>query len=681
MLNFKTIPFFKILLPYILGVVFVLKFGLYNKLHLVFISASLLVITTFLFQKYFKSNSNFKKWIYIFSVHVFLFLLAGECCFFYQAKHNTNHYTHNVTPSEHGMIGVIDDLPVVTEKFVKFSVHLQCIETNTTWHYVTGNTIVYLKNDSTSNFKIGDAVFINSKFSYVNDPKNPYEFNYKEFLENKNIYHVVYAKPEQLSLLKGMPNSFSFMQLGASIKAKVVSVLRNCHLSQQAFSICTALLVGYDDEIDKDVMQSFSHSGTLHILSVSGMHTGLLYGLIIAVFLFFDKNDRYKKTKCLVVIVSLILFVIITGFSPSVLRAALMLSLVIIGKTFYKQGNAYNTLLVTAFILLLYNPYLIIDAGFLLSYFAVFGIMYLYPIIHRQYVFTKSIIQWFWNLILMSFAATVFTLPISLYYFHQFPIWFAFSNLIIIPISICLMGATALLLCCYKITFLKIGLVYIINSFTAIMLWVAQLTDNSSYGYLDYIAFSKVDVVCCVLCLITFFLFMYTKSYKQLISLGIVIIVWLSASILINYQQLRQTELVVFSIKNKSALVLRIGKYFYIDTKSLSSNEFQRLVKPYLLNYSNPTIIPINCDALKVNETSILHTNNISALNNNYNAKYIIVSNNKEIQLNSLYKTKPIIIADCSNNNTFVKELKKRCAKEGLVFYSVKDKGAFTIKL
>jgi competence protein ComEC len=680
-LNFKTIPFFKILLTYILGVAFVLKFGLFNNLHVVFISASLLVITAFLFQKYFKSNSNFKKWIYIFSIHVFLFLLAGECCFFYQAKHNVNHYSHNIIPSEQGMIGVIDDLPVVTEKFVKFSVQLKCVETNTTWHYATGNTIVYLKNDSTGNLQIGDAVFINSKFSYVNEPKNPYEFNYKAFLENKNIYHVVYAKPQQLSLLKYFPHSFSFMQLGASIKAKVVSILRSCHLSQQAFSICTALLVGYDDEIDKDVMQSFSHSGTLHILSVSGMHTGLLYGLIIAVFLFFDKHDRYKKTKCLVVIVSLILFVVITGFSPSVLRAALMLTLVIVGKTFYKQGNAYNTLLVSAFVLLLFNPYLITDAGFLLSYFAVFGIMYLYPIIHRQYVFTNVIIQWFWNLILMSVAATVFTLPISLYFFHQFPIWFAFSNLIIIPISICLMATTALLLCCYKITFLKIGLAYIINSFTAMMLWVAQLTDNSSYGYLDYVAFSKVDVVCCVLFLLTFFLFLYTKGYRQFISLGIVIIVWLSASILINYKQLQQTELVVFSVKNKSALILRIGKHFYTDTKGLSNNEFQRFVKPYLLNYSNPTIIPINCDVLKVNETAILHTRNLSALTNDYDAKYIIVSDNKKNQLNNLHKTKPIIIADCSNNHTFVKELKKRCAKEGLVFYSVKDKGAFTIKL
>ena len=296
-------------------------------------------------------------------------------------------------------MGIIDDLPVVTEKFVKLSVQLNVIESSNKWHFATGTIIVYVKNDSTIKLAIGNTVFLTSKFGYVNEPKNPNEFNYKEFLERKNIYNTVYATPKQICILKGFGQPFSFMQFGAKIKAHVVSILRDCGLSQQAFSICTALLVGYDDEIDKDIMQSFSHSGTLHILSVSGMHTGLLYGLIISVFLFFDKYDRHKKSKCLTVILSLILFVIITGFSPSVLRAALMLSLVSIGSTFYKQGNSYNTLLVSAFVLLLYNPYLIEDASFLLSYFAVFGIMYLYPILHRLFVFDNKIVQWFWNLI------------------------------------------------------------------------------------------------------------------------------------------------------------------------------------------------------------------------------------------------------------------------------------------
>ncbi len=680
MINFKTIPFLKILIPYLLGVFFTIKVGYIQNLHVFFLSAFLLFVCSFLIQKFFNSKSWIKKWLYIFSADLLLFFLANESCFLYNAKNNVRHYTHHIEQKEQRFIGIIDDLPVVTDKFIKLSVQLNSIESNNNWFFTMGNMVVYVKKDSTLKFTIGNTVFINSKFGYINEPKNPNEFNYKEFLERKNIYNTVYAKPEQICVLKDFKQSFSLIQFGAKIKAHVVSILRNCGLSQQAFSICTALLVGYDDEIDKDIMQSFSHSGTLHILSVSGMHTGLLYGLIISIFLFFDKHDKRKKSKCLVVILSLILFVIITGFSPSVLRAALMLSLVSIGNAFYKQGNSYNTLLVSAFVLLLFDPYLIEDASFLLSYFAVFGIMYLYPILHRLYIFENKIGQWFWNLILMSVAATVFTLPISLYFFHQFPIWFAFSNLIIIPISIFLMGATVILIFCYKITVLKMFFAFLINGSTSIMLWVSQLTDNSSYGFLDFISFSKMDALFCSLFLITLFVFIYAKKYTQLLIVGVVLITWITISIGVNFNQLKQNELVVFSVKNKSAIVLRIGKHFYSDTNGLSSSEFNRFVKPYFLNFSNPLINTLIGNYIRVNSTAIMFYNSPSMTAFSHNAKYIIVSNNTPLTFNNLTKAKPIIIADCSNNYNFVKELKKQCESEGAYFYSVKEKGAFTIK-
>lgn len=663
-----------------LGVFFTIKYGYFQNLHVLFLSSFMLFIASFLIQKLVGSTNWVKKWVYITSAHILLFFLANESCYFYNAKNHSSHYTHYIEQTEQRFVGIVDDLPVVTEKFIKLSVQLNAIESSNDWHFATGNIIVYIKRDTAIKLVIGNTIFLNSKFGYVNEPKNPYEFNYKEFLERKNIYNTVYAKPNQISILKNVKQSFSLMQFGAKIKAHVVSILRNCDLSQQAFSICTALLVGYDDEIDKDIMQSFSHSGTLHILSVSGMHTGLLYGLIISVFLFFDKHDKRKKSKCLVVILSLILFVIITGFSPSVLRAALMLSLVSIGSTFYKQGNSYNTLLVSAFVLLLYNPYLIEDASFLLSYFAVFGIMYLYPILHRLFIFDNKIGQWFWNLILMSVAATVFTLPISLYFFHQFPIWFAFSNLIIIPISIFLMAATVILIICYKITILKVSMAFLMNGSTSIMLWIAQLTDNSSYGFIDFISFSKTDALFCSLFLMTLFVFIYTKKIMQLLMLGVVLITWISVSIGVNFNQLKQNELVVFNVKNKPAMVLRVGKHFYSDTKNLSNNEFQRFVKPYFLNFSNPSITSLVSNYIHISSMSIIRYNNPSMASFSHHAKYIIVSNNTPLTFNNLIKAKPIIIADCSNNNNFVKELKKQCVNKGVDFYSIKEKGAFTIK-
>jgi competence protein ComEC len=318
-----------------------------------------------------------------------------------------------------------------------------------------------------------------------------------------------------------------------SIKSKLVSILRDSELSQEAFSICSALLVGYDDEIDSEVMQSFSHSGTLHILSVSGMHTGVLYAVLIFLFSLIDKYDKYKKTKFVFIMLGLWLFVLVTGLSPSILRAALMLSLVLVGKTFYKQGNSYNTLLLSAFLLLLYNPYLIKDVGFLLSYCAVFGIMYLYPILQKLYFFENKILQTTWSGVIMSVSATVFTLPISLYFFHQFPIWFVFSNMIIIPISFLIMGAAALFLMLLQSSFHQSHFSIYHKWFNfCIMMWFAQLTDNPNYGFIDFISFSKTDfcfmtIIIILLCL----MILSTKSYKQVLALCLLVITWLSFSI------------------------------------------------------------------------------------------------------------------------------------------------------
>jgi competence protein ComEC len=586
-----------------------------------------------------------------------------------------------VSNSSQSFIATITDIPVITDKFIKFQIRINTIEEKIKWHYAEGNCIVYLKNDSLLKLNLGDNILFHTQFSHINEPQNPNEFDYKTFLENKNIFYVVYPKSAETHVFSKSNETFNFIRIGTDIKARLVSVLRNSGLSQQAFSICSALLVGYDDEIDNDIMQSFSHSGTLHILSVSGMHTGVLYGILLAIFSLFDKYDRYKKTKLVFVMFFLILFIFITGLSPSVLRAALMLSLILIGKTFYKQGNAYNTLLLSAFILLLFNPYLVKDVGFLLSYCAVGGIMYLYPILAKLYVFENKVLQWLWTSILISVAATVFTLPVSLYFFHQFPIWFVFSNLLIIPISMFIMLGAALFLVLYKIIFMNHLIVYIINGATAIMLWLAQLTDNPDYGFIDFISFSKTDMTFLSVTILLCLIIIAQKQYKQVLALCMTIIVWLFISIYDNYKQKQTKEFVVFHVKQKPAFVLRVGQTVYANFKELNAKEFQRYVKPYLLTISNLKIINTKANVLNVNSKCIMNNSVSLSSPSTINPNYILISNNRSLELTTNYKTKPLIIADCSNSYKFVKQLKKQCAMLEIPFYWVKEDGAIQITL
>ena len=454
-------------------------------------------------------------------------------------------------------------------------------------------------------------------------------------------------------------------------------MLREAKLSQPAFSICCALLVGYDDEIDKDVMQQFAHSGTLHVLSVSGMHTGLLFGLIVWCFAFFDKHNKRRILKCVVVLISLLFFTLITGLSPSVFRAAIMLSFMVVGQTFYKNGNGFNTLFLSAFVILLFNPILITDVGFLLSYAAVLGIMYFYPLFRQWLVFDNWLIQKAWAIVLMSVSATIATLPITLVVFHQFPIWFVLSNVFIIPLSTALMALSTALLILFKITILKTGIVFIINSITACMLWIADLTNHSGYGYIDEISFSKSDALFLTAIIILAIVAFSLKQFKHIALLCMVVITWLISSIVINYKQWQQTELVVFHIKQKSVWALRNGKTIYVNKNTVSNNEYERYVKPYLTSYSGINQLKTASQIISLKNTNVLHYNHPDLITQVPQANYIIVSNNTFLNSDEVTNHKAYIIADCSNSYTFTKQLKKKCAKAGINFHDVKEQGAF----
>lgn len=678
-LNFKQIPFLKVILPYILGIIWIMNFGLFRHLHLLLLIAFVILVIAFLVQKFYQPTLYAKKAFYSIAVQLFLFLAPQETVYLYSDTYRTDHYTSYLSNKEQNVIGVISDVPVISDKFIKLYLRVQCINTNETWKATQGNTIVYLKNPGNS-FTVGQTVLLNAKFASVDAPKNPGEFNYKQFLEKRNIYRVIYADGSRSHLLRPIGHQFNLNDFGASIKEKVVTTLRQSGLTQEAFSVCAALLVGFDDEIDQEVMQSFSHSGTLHVLSVSGMHTAVLYAILIFIFSLCDKHNRYKVTRCIFILACLLGFVFITGFSPAVLRAAVMLALVLLGKTFYRQGNAYNTLLLSAFLILLYNPFLIADAGFLLSYCAVLGIMFLYPLISERWYFKNRILQWLWSSTVMSFSATVFTLPITLYFFHQFPLWFIFSNLIIIPLSLLLMMATIVLLLFSKILFVKQFLVVCMNAINAIMLWFAQLTDQPDLGYIDNIHFDTVDLMMCCLTIILLIMVLVNRQYKTLIATGVIICGWLIYSICCVFENQKQRELLVFHVNGKSCFMIRDGLTLYSQMDTIKN--VGRYINPYLLTVPGVNIRTLTAGCAKLNGTVVLHADDRNVYPDTVLPRYIVVSHNARVNdllLNA--KIKPIVIADCSNSRTFVKTLRALCREAGIAFYSVKEGGAYRSEL
>lgn len=680
MYNFKTIPFFKIIFPFILGIVYVIQFGIIKFLPILFALSVTLLVITFIYRKSKPNKNKIQKIIFIGLVNCVLFLFAHVSFYLYNEKNYTNHFTHFIDSKSQKCILQITDIPSHTNDGLKINADVAFVESDSKWLNVKGKTIIYIKKDDSLNFEVGNFLYINTKWSYLNDPKNPYEFDYKTYLERKNIFAITYTNASAVSKLHPLTFS-SGLFIGENIKATIVNTLRNSSLTEEAFSICSALLVGYDDEIDKNILSSFSHSGTLHILSVSGMHTGVIYGIILFLFSLFDKHDKRKKLKCIVLVSILVAFTIITGFSPSVLRASLMLSLIIIGKTFQKQSNSYNTLLVSAFILLLVNPLLILDVGFLLSYFAVFGIMYLYPILSNTIYIENKLLKWFWDSTIISVSATIFTLPISLYFFHQFPTWFIFSNLIIIPISIVIMFCALLIVAFSKVVVIKSLLVKLTNTLVWLIISTSNLTDNPNYGYIDYICFNKIDFLFLTICIILLLLYIKHKRFKLVVAFMLNLLLWTSFTIYENAKQIKQSELIVFNIKQKTFYALRKGNLLYCNKTSLTTNEFERIVKPYIVNYRNLKIINTSNNYIASNSTRFLNITQSDVSSIPSTTNYILISNNSTVKMNTFEKSKPLIIADYSNNYKTLIKLKNLCKIHHLTLHNTKEEGALVLNL
>ncbi|RZK98297.1 MAG: ComEC/Rec2 family competence protein, partial [Pedobacter sp.] len=237
------------------------------------------------------------------------------------------------------------------------------------------------------------------------------------------------------------------------MRKEQVAYYRTIIKNDEAFAVATTLILGYRADLDKATLSTYSRTGTIHALSVSGMHVGLVYLVLNWLLSMMSHSKWTSVVKMLIILTCIWFYALLTGFSPSVLRSVIMLTVFIIANSFNRNTNNYNILAFTAFSLLVYNPYLIWDIGFQLSFLAVIGLIWLQPMI-QGWLDTK--IGWMnklFSVIAMSLAAQIVTFPFSIYYFHQFPVYFLIGNLfIMIPIAgIMYLGILILLL---KLAFL-----------------------------------------------------------------------------------------------------------------------------------------------------------------------------------------------------------------------------------
>jgi competence protein ComEC len=303
------------------------------------------------------------------------------------------------------------------------------------WNDAQGKVLVYHQRDKP--LKPGQILLVKKKPEEIASPLNPYEFDYKEYLLRQGIYYRQFLGKD-FQVVDSLSQS-GLTYFLVHLRHDIGEMLKSKIPDENSAQIALALLLGQKKELDPTIREAYTQAGVMHILAVSGLHVGIIYALFILIL----KPLKLKKEKArlyLLFVISIIwLYAFLTGLSPSVVRAAMMFSLLTLGQMRERPPSIYNILAFSAILMITINPDVIYEVGFQLSYLAVLGIVMIQPLILNLWLPRQKVMEYIWQLTSVSIAAQVVTFPLSVYYFHVFPTYFLLGNLLILPLAFVIM--------------------------------------------------------------------------------------------------------------------------------------------------------------------------------------------------------------------------------------------------
>lgn len=355
-------------------------------------------------------------------------------------KNSSQHYSHQIGKFEYFEV-VIDNLVEEKDNSWKTVGVVRSIIANNSILPTSGKILLYFDNKTIEKPKYGDVFFVKGNPQEIASPKNPEEFDYQNYMRRQNISYQQYLRAENLEKAGNEPPDI-LINFALQTNAHADSILTTFVEGKNQYGVANAMILGQRDDLSNDLMQAYSAAGAIHVLSVSGLHVGVIYAVLLWIFGFLKRKGKYGKIGFFFLIFSVLWFyAFVTGLSSPVLRSSVMFSIFLIAETFNKNKDGYNTTALSAFVLLLYNPNFLFNVGFQLSYLAVFGMIYFQPKLNPIWVIDKkkSWLHWLgdrtWKVTTVAVAAQIATFPITIYYFHQFPNYFIFANPIVILLS------------------------------------------------------------------------------------------------------------------------------------------------------------------------------------------------------------------------------------------------------
>lgn len=699
MINWREVPFLRLLVPLCAGILLAIFFNFHPKPFL-FALASV----PFLFLAAAKMKGWYRyRWITGSLLNIGL-LLLGYVLSWYRLETNwTSHFSHFNFTDERMVIGRIADAPVKKGEWIKLELAAEAMgNTADSLRTVSGNILLYVARDSAAaSLQYGDELLFKGKITKVEGPKNPDAFDYRRYLHFQNIHHQAFVR-ESDWLLHHRRESFSLYGSAIALQEKFVGTLRRHLPTENEFTVGSALILGYRDEVPEDLLAAYSETGAMHVLAVSGLHVGVVF--VILNFLFGRiklYSPLWTVTKVLLILAGIWAFALVTGATPSVLRAAVMFSFVNVGMAMKRNNNIYNTLASSAFLLLLINPFWIASVSFQLSYLAVLGIVFFQTKIAKLWIIEHKWLDKIWQLVAVSIAAQIMTLPLTLFYFNQFPTWFWLSSLILVPLSGFELGAGLLLF--LVDAFWETGAIWVGKALWA-MLWLGNATvyfiQKLPFALINGIWIGTLIAVLLYLVIVNAMMAIGSQKFKWILSaLGLLLVVSISMAFT-SWHWHSKRQIVVYNIYKHTAIDFIDGKKVWcllspnMEKKALKfAVEGHRLV----MGADEIKTVEISDTASVYSDRSFYKNGLVQFLDKKMaivdrplepiaekiKVDYLLLRNSPKVELTDLMEIFDcqLIVFDASNKKWRLEKWKEACGELGLEFYDINEKGAWILDL
>ena len=634
-MNYSHYPVLKVLLPYVFGIITGYLLPI-NSLNMLFCILGLFFFGIIFIL--FRHKKNFFLHKIITCLMIFSFCFAGYLSVFFHFHKNLENLNMDKITQKQTWIAEIQELPKEREKSFKVIARLTAVNDSSYW--TTKKVILYFQKDSViKKGSVGDKLMIYTKLSFIEPPKNPEQFNYEKLMRKRGIFLTGYVGKKNWTQME-CTKSVTLKSYTSYLQRYLSHQLLASGMSGATYSVAAAILLGNDETLEPELRASYAATGVSHILCVSGMHVGVIFMILSFLLKPLDYSVKTRYPKNVTLLIAVWVYASITGLAPSVTRSAAMFTFVITGTFLQRRTNIFHSLFASLFILLVFNPLLLFEVGFQLSYLAVFGIVLFQKKISEWFQPKTKVVKYVWDLITVSVSAQIFTSPIAIYYFGQFPNYFLLTNLFVIPLSfvVVILGVATLTFSFSSFISNDLGFLlhFSIKTMNEIIMCIEKLpgaiTQNISIHFTQVIVLYAL-VVCIIVC---------NKNIKKLIMTAFCL---MNIFLLIrNYDRIKcnqNIEVISYNISKVAAFQFcHQGSALIVSDSIQNEND-----KRYQLNIKN-------------HDVKMRLKNSFIPLNEDYENEFLCKKGNCIFFQNTIYvleknKLKPNIVELVVYNNNF----------------------------